>query len=289
MKTQQPIDLVIAYVNNQDKVWRDTYIDYCKKHNLNQKIVDLLGSRFGGIDFLDYHLKLANKNMSWINAIYLLLSNKEQVDESKLPSNVKVVYHKQFIPPQFLPTFNSTTIEMFLWNIPHLSEHFVYANDDMLPTGKIKPSDFFDFESNKIKIEWRYDTFNEFGNVYSYQCRNNCVSLLRAFGKKFDGTMIRPLHSYTPMIKSHCADSFNLIKKDILPHIRVFRTEYQYNQYIYPIYEYLKYGTLESPIDFLYTELDKDFDLNHQICCINCEKKKDYVNQFILEINKLCE
>ena len=282
------VDLVIAYVNNQDQVWKDTYIDFCIKNNLNNRIVDLLGSRFGGIDFLSYHLKLANKNMPWINNIFLLLSNKEQVDHSKLPSNVKVVYHNQFIPSQFLPTFNSTTIEMFLWNIPDLSEHFIYANDDMLPTGKLEPTDFFDFGTNQIKIKWRIDEFWG-GNLYTFQCHNNCVSLFKAFNVKQGNTMIIPVHSYTPMIKSHCVNSFNLIKNDILPHIRAFRTEYQFNQYIYPIYEKLKYGTLESDIDFLYTELKEDFDLNHQICCINCEKKKEYIDKFKTEIEKLCE
>lgn len=288
MKTQQPIDLVIAYVNNQDQVWRNNYINYCRTHNLNNKIVDLLGSRFGGINFIYHHLQLANKNMPWINKIYLLLSNKEQIVPSLLPPNVEIVLQKNFIWNEYLPTFNSTTIEMFLWNIPNLSEHFIYANDDMLPTGKLAPTDFFDFDTNQIKINWREDKFSG-GNLYSYQCNNNCVSLYKALGKKYNGIMLRPVHSYTPMIKSHCKESFKLIKNDILPHIRGFRTQYQYNQYIYPIYERLKYGTLESPIDFLYTELDKDFDLNHQICCINCEKNKQYVDKFLAEIKKLCE
>ena len=282
------IDLVISYVNNQDIVWRNNYINFCKKNNLNNKIVDLIGARYGGIDFIGYQLRLVEKNMPWINKIYLLISNKEQKPKY-IPSNCEIILHERFIPYNHLPTFNSTTIEMFLYNIPNLSEHFIYANDDMLPTGKMNPSDFFDFESNKIKINWRYDDFVN-GNIYAHQCHNNYVHLAKAMGVDFDNEkMLRPVHSYTPMIKSHCERAFGLIAKHILDHIRGFRTEYQHNQYIYPLYEQFKYGTLKSPIDFLYTELDKDFGLNHQICCINCEKKKDYVNQFITEINKLCE
>ena len=289
MKTQQQIDLVIAYVNNKDTVWRNTYIDYCAENYLPEQMAGLIGARFGGVDFIYHHLQLANKNMPWINKIYLLLSNIEQIDKSKLPSNCEIVLHEQFIPKQYLPTFNSTTIEMFLWNIPNLSEHFVYANDDMLPTGKLAPTDFFDFDTNQIKINWREDKFVNDENVYSHQCNNNCKSLFREFGLKYNGIMLRPVHSYTPMIKSHCRYAFDLIQFDIFRNIKAFRTQYQYNQYIYPIYERLKYGTLESPIDFLYTELDKDFDLNHQICCINCEKNKQYVDKFLEEIKKLCE
>ena len=283
------IDMVIAYVNNQDAVWRKNYIDFCKKHNLNKKIVDLVGARYGGIDFLQYQLKLVNKNMPWLHKIYLLLSNEEQVIKSLLPSNVEIVLHKNFINFNHLPTFNSTTIEMFLWNIPNLSEHFIYANDDMLPIGKLEPSDFFDEETNKIKISWRERTFSYGINVYGHQCYNNCVSLTKALKKSWDTKILLPEHSFTPMIKSHCKDTFNLVKNFVVPHIRAFRTEYQHNQYIYPLYEYFKFGTIDSPIDFLYTELDKDFDLNHQIICVNCEHEKEYVNKFKKEIQELCK
>ena len=290
MKDTTPylIDFVVPYVNNQDIVWRNNFIDYCKKHNLNQKIVEMLGARYGGITFIYDQLMLVNKNMPWINKIYLLLSNKEQIIPSLLPKNVEIVYHEQFIPNSYLPTFNSTTIEMFLWRIPNLSEHFIYANDDMLPIGKLKPTDFF--ENDKIKIKWRNDRFNTFSNVYSYQCHNNCVSLTKKLGVKYDfNLLLRPVHSFTPMIKSHCKSALDLIKDLVLPHIRAFRTEYQHNQYIYPLYEYFKYGTLDSNIDFLYTELKDDFDLNHQIICVNGERKKEYINKFVSEIKKLCE
>ena len=273
----QKIDLVIAYVNNKDTVWRNTYIDYCAEHNCADKLVNIIGNRYGGFDFLEYHLRLANKNMKWLNKIYLLVSNKEQLDGRTLPPNVEIVLHKDFIWNSFLPTFNSTTIEMFLWNIPNLSEHFIYANDDMLPTGKMKPTDFFD-KSGKIKISWRHDPFNKNGNTYAYQCNNNCITLYKAFDKKYDGIMLRPVHSYTPMIKSHCISAFELLKYDIAPHIRAFRTEYQYNQYIYPIYEELKYGTLESPIDFYYTETKEEIDLDHQIVCLNIVNKNKEID-----------
>ena len=265
----QQIDLIIAYVNNKDIVWRNAYIDYCEENNCPERLTSIIGNRYGGFDFLDYHLKLANKNMPWLNKIYLLVSNIEQLNGRELPSNVVVVLHKDFIWKSFLPTFNSTTIEMFLWNIPNLSEYFIYANDDMIPTKPMKPSDFF--EDGKIKLNWRKDPFDKNGNTYAYQCNNNCKSLYKEFGIKYDNIMLRPVHSYTPMIKSHCVSAFELIKGDIVPHIGAFRTNYQYNQYIYPIYELLKYGTLDSPIDFYYTE--KEIDINHQIVCFNIVTK----------------
>lgn len=285
MKNTETIDFVIAYVNNQDLTWKKSYINYCTTHNLNQKIVDMVGCRYGGLTFIYDQLKLVNKNMPWINKIYLLLSNEEQVIPSLLPPNVVIVLHKDFIPLRYLPTFNSTTIEMFLWNINELSEHFIYANDDMLPVGNLKPSDFF--ENGKIKIKWKNSQLNY--NQFSCQCRNNCVSITKKLNIKCNDINLRPIHSFTPMIKSHCVEAYNLLKDFINPHIFAFRTTKQHNQYIYPLYEYYKYGTLDSDIDFLYTELKEDFDLNHQIVCINGEIKKEYIEKYKSEIAKICE
>ena len=55
------------------------------------------------------------------------LSFKERVE---MDDNF-VEGQKQFIPNNFLPTFNSCTIEMFIGNIKGLSEYFIYGNDDM--------------------------------------------------------------------------------------------------------------------------------------------------------------
>ena len=265
-------DMVVAYVDNQDLVWRKTFVDYCSKNRLQEKIVELLGSRYGGINFINYQLKLINKNMPWINKIYLLLSNKEQAPKD-LPSNVKIIYHGAFIPQKHLPTFNSTTIEMYLWNIPNLSEYFIYANDDMLPFRDLQPSDFFT-EDGKIKIEWWEEDIRELQNVFRLQCYNSYKHTCIRLGVNTEKCKyIRPAHSFTPMIKSHCKQAYDNLKDVIEKHIRAFRTQYQYNQYIYPIFEHFVYGTCDSKIDFLYTQLKEGIDLDHDIVCLNIVPK----------------
>lgn len=288
MKDTTKIDFVVPYVNNNDNVWRNSFVDFCRKNGLKDRIVDLMSARFSGITYIYYLLKLVNKNMPWINKIYLLLSNIEQIDKSKLPSNCEIVLHEQFIPFAHRPTFNSTTIEMYLWNIPNLEEYFIYANDDMLPTGKLEPKDFF--RNGKIKISWREQEWSPRSNMYSYQCRNGQMAIIKRLKAQYDtNNVLKPVHSFTPMIKSHCLECYKLLKDLVIPHIRAFRTQYQYNQYIYPLYERFKYGYYDSNIDFLYTELDTDFSLNHQIVCVNLEKSKEFVNKFLTEIKKLCE
>ena len=279
------VDLVIAYVDNTDNVWKQNYVNYCIKISRRDKICELHGERYEDIGLINYQLKLVEKNMPFINKIYLLVSNIEQVPKG-ISDKVVVVLHDQFIPQKYLPTFNSTTIEMFLWNIPNLSERFIYANDDMLPTKPLKETDFF--ENDKIKVSWVSDKI-KIPNQFRWQCWFSYSHILEKLGfttKKYEYE--KPFHSMTPMIKSHCVEAYNLIEKEIVKRIKAFRTDYQHNQYIYPIYEKYKYGTLDSEIDFCYTELKKELDLDHQITCINIIPRNK--QRIVIErLNKLCE
>lgn len=275
------IDMVIPYVNNNDTLWQRIFIEYCNRNKLTNKIIDMRTDRYEDIGLINYQLKLINKHMPWINKIYLLLMNVGQ-EPKDLPSNVEIVYHAKFIPQKHLPTFNSTTIEMYLWNIPYLSEKFIYANDDMLPFKDLKPSDFFT-KDNHIKIEWWEEDIRELANVFRQQCYNSYTHIAFRLHKYIERyKYLRPAHSFTPMIKSHCKQAYDLISDVIEKHIRAFRTTYQYNQYIYPIYEKFVYGTSDSKVDFLYTQLKDDIDLDHDIVCINivpAKKEKDLLRK----------
>ncbi|MDE5609909.1 MAG: hypothetical protein K2I66_05980, partial [Bacteroidales bacterium] len=45
---------------------------------------------------------------------------------------------------QYLPVFNTNSVETMVWRIPGLSEHYIYFNDDFLFVNPVKPEDFFD-------------------------------------------------------------------------------------------------------------------------------------------------
>ena len=51
----------------------------------------------------------------------------------------QVVDHRDILPAEALPTFNSHAIETALHRIPGLAEHFVYFNDDVLPRPAGRP------------------------------------------------------------------------------------------------------------------------------------------------------
>jgi hypothetical protein len=51
------------------------------------------------------------------------------------------------------PTFNARVIEAAMWRIPGLSEHFVYANDDMFLNGPVSGADFFEDGKPLLHVE----------------------------------------------------------------------------------------------------------------------------------------
>ena len=46
---------------------------------------------------------------------------------------------------------------------------------------------------------------------------------------------------------------------------------------------------MPSKIDFYYTELKEDFDLDHQIVCVNMEQNANFVKKYKELIKKLCD
>ncbi|WP_257593949.1 hypothetical protein [Lactiplantibacillus plantarum] len=93
--------------------------------------------------FLDIGSGLC-KNMPHGSIMFYLVTD-HQVPEWLDTENdgITVVDHSQIIPAEYLPVFNSNAIELNLYKINNLSEHFVYFNDDMFLNKPVMPKDFF--------------------------------------------------------------------------------------------------------------------------------------------------
>lgn len=271
------IDLVVPFVDNTDPVWRNVYIDYCKKVGDMVHLAQIEGARFDDFGLFRYCLKGIDKFMPWIRKIFLIVSNPEQVPDYINKEKTEIVLHKDIIPAEFLPTFNSTTIEMFIPNIKGLSEHFIYTNDDMYPVCPIAPEDFFT-DDGKIKLDFTRRDIRQNGKQFRKVCLNNHQHVTESLGIKHDEfTYLKPNHSMTPMYLSNCKECIKKLKDRVYPYISAFRTEFQHNQYIYPIYEYLVGNVSLGGPRFVYTSLKRDAnDIaliltsgQYQIVCIN--------------------
>ena len=222
------MDVVITYVNGLDSVWQSDYEKYTN--------TPILEKRFRDWGTLKYLLRGIETHMPFIRNVYLVVSHESQVPEWADCSNLHIVLHKDIIPAEFLPVFNSTAIEMFLHRIEGLDEEYLYFNDDMFPVSDCKPEDFF--RNGKGVIGMKKHLFAT--GMYKKQCRNSCNFAKRALGMFSSWLFLRPQHICSPMLKSLCEELFHNCEKEIMNTVTRLREDKNLNQYIFLDYMYYK-------------------------------------------------
>ncbi len=138
-RNTKKIDLVYMWVDGNDPTWQKKLSQY--KPGVTESEATH-SCRFETIDELKYSLRSVEKYANWINHIYIITDRQTPVWLAKNPK-ITVVDHTEICPPEILPLFNSNAIELFIHNIPNLSECFLLANDDMLFFNHVKRRDFF--------------------------------------------------------------------------------------------------------------------------------------------------
>lgn len=134
------IDFVVSWVNSNDVEWQRRMNSQLKKMGKTQLMVG--EERYHDFGFFKYWFRSVEKFAPWVKHVFLV-TDQQIPDFFHETDKVSVVDHKEFIPKEYLPTYSSSVIELFLDRIPGISEHFVYFNDDMLLNSKVKPTDFF--------------------------------------------------------------------------------------------------------------------------------------------------
>lgn len=166
----EKIDFVTLWVDPSDKKWQKDHMKYSGK-----KPMDFI--RYRDWDNLQYFFRGIEKNAPWVNKIYFITYGHVPKWLNTKNEKIVIVNHKDFIPKEYLPTFNSNVIEMNLWRIKELSNKFVLFNDDLFLTKKVEPTDFFigdnvvDTYSEKIllnskpKDKFYHAMFNNIGII----------------------------------------------------------------------------------------------------------------------------
>lgn len=93
---------------------------------------------------LKYSLRSIEYFAPWVNKIYILMNSYKQPSWMNPTDKIIFVEHSQTFPSkEYLPNTNSNAIETTLCNIPNLSEHYIYFNDDVFIGKPIKYTHFF--------------------------------------------------------------------------------------------------------------------------------------------------
>ena len=142
MSKPNKIDFVIPWVNGSDPVWLAEKAKYNYLAE-NSECENNSAERYRDWGLMKYWFRGVEKYAPWVNKIHFVtwghIPDFLNVEQPK----IHIVNHKDFIPEDCLPLYNSSAIEVALNRIPNLSEFFVYFNDDMFLMNSVKETDFF--------------------------------------------------------------------------------------------------------------------------------------------------
>jgi hypothetical protein len=145
MKTpqeNQPIDIVILWVDGSDAAWRNKRERYLNK---NIESSDAYGEeRFFDFETLKYLLRSIELYTPWVHKVFLITDEQTPEWLETECKRLVVKSHTDFFKnPNHLPTFNSSAIQMNIHHVPELSEQFILMDDDFLFVKEHSPEDFF--------------------------------------------------------------------------------------------------------------------------------------------------
>lgn len=136
-----PIDFVVTWVDGNDPAWQKERAEYFGDDELRT-------SGNGSCRYRDwasfrYWFRAVEAYAPWVRYVHLVTWGHVPAWLDLECPKLKIVNHKDFMPSEFLPTYNCNPLELNLFRIPELSEHFVYFNDDILLARPVTPADFF--------------------------------------------------------------------------------------------------------------------------------------------------
>lgn len=182
-----PVDIVYLWCDSSDENWRQKKNNELKKYGKPLDNDSVGECRFINNDELKYSLRSLEKYAPWVNNIFIVTDN--QVPEWLDVTNPKihVIDHSEILPGEILPVFNASAIEVALHKIPNLSEHFLFANDDMFFGKPVEKSFFYNPETGLpiFRFSKRKIINKTYKHLYGYMVSTAYRHVVEKFGKSF--------------------------------------------------------------------------------------------------------
>lgn len=291
----EKFDYVVTWVNSDDIEWKQEYSYYTKLFNMKSEINE---ERYLSHGEIIYNILLA-RSMPFINNIFLVTNHKTLPFLQLIKDcNVICVHHKNIFPKLIkTPTFKSTTIETFLWNIPELSEYFIYANDDMFLLDPDCFHRFFDIEQKCIHIEARIMHKSELKSDLwlKYNIANGIYLMQKKFPNK-NIPFLKPQHLPCLLSKTVCQEAFYFFQSELLESCRFPFRGINRSQTINPIWLYSLYHLYEKNNSILILKDHTDvrmstdnLEYNDSINSMICINKITQIDKFHSFFNKIIQ
>ena len=147
---QDKMDIVVTWVDGNDKTW----LDERQKYETNSLSEDSIGvKRFRDWGILKYWFRSIEKNAPFAKNVYFVTYGHIPKWLNLKHPQIRIIKHADFIPKEYLPTYNSVAIELNLHRIPGIGKKFIYFNDDMFLLQSSTLEDYF-AKDGRIKFNF---------------------------------------------------------------------------------------------------------------------------------------
>ncbi|ASK27541.1 capsule biosynthesis protein CapC [Neisseria chenwenguii] len=215
--SDNPIDVVFTWVNNQDPVWQKKFQTATQTGRLKEqgRHADD-AARFANHNELYYSVHSIRKYLPWVRNIYIVTDAQTPDWFHGQYSNIRIIDHTQIIDAAYLPTFNSHVIEAHLHRIPGLGENFIYFNDDVFVARPLQPQHFFrnnNIASIFISGKSLRQMQQKGTGTPTLAASFNCIRLLKTrYNINIDAPLV---HTYVPLKKSIFEKAWQLYQDEI--------------------------------------------------------------------------
>lgn len=175
----EEIDFVITWVNSADEEWQKNRKKYRETEG-----TDAGSQRYRDWGLLKYWFRSVERYAPWVRKIHFIVAGELPEWLNTAHPGLHIVRHEDYIPAEYLPTFNSNVLELYLSRIEDLSEHFVYFNDDMFLLKKTSPETFFQKGKPCDMLAFQPVVANPANPVMSHTLLNNILVLSKYFDKR---------------------------------------------------------------------------------------------------------
>ena len=209
----QPVDVVIAWVDGNDPELKQKRMQYQANTQASDAVSD---TRFASNHEIYYNVASILKYVPFCRHIYIVTDGQQPqwIDDFVQDGiceagKIRIVDHREIFAgyEQYLPTFNTRSIETMLWNIQGVSDYFFYLNDDFFFNAPAQVEDFLKAESLVIYGHWQ--------NSFALKAKLKYRQLMsRQFGKP-----IQPKHMIAQMLGADVLGFKKFFEIHHYPHI----------------------------------------------------------------------
>ena len=242
-----PIDVIITWVDGNDPKHIEKRNKYLKEIDQDTHPWGILEGRFVEVNEVKYCLYSIRKFAPWIRNIFLVTDEQCPAwltEEVQSELGVIVIDHKIIFRDhlEYLPTFNTRSINTLLWKIPDLADKYIVFNDDCFLLNHASREDFFcensiivrgKWHSAKIafsgKIKRTIKFIFRIGNFRENPWKVNNLNLNSARLIGFRNEYFETLHSPLPSLRSVIAEYYDKNPEIMEENVKYrFRNKFQH-------------------------------------------------------------